>query len=166
MKRLLIILTLTIGLAKPLHAQEKFNWTDTTLSAGQTRTIQLMRAFNGSCDLKPCYDYGGNKQTYDTLVSFLKANKEISLAFLWHTWTYDDSGFNLHISKRMADGLIKELIRQGIEEKRISAIGLGESKPLVSENELQRIHDSKKRNEADRRNWRIEVVVTSAPNKS
>src|SRR4051794_36379195 len=115
MNRLLTILTLTIGLAKSLHAQEKFNWTDTTLSAGQTRTIQLVRAFSGSCDSKPCYEYADNKLTYDTLVSFLKANKEISLAFLWHTWTYDDSDYNLHISKKMTEGLIKELIRQGID---------------------------------------------------
>ncbi len=164
MTKLLAVLTLNLASNCLLLAQAKFSWADTIPRVGQMRSIQLARAFDGSCTVRPCYEYYHNKETYDTLVSFLKKNDKVCVAFFWHTWTYDDYEYNLHISKRMADGLIEELVRQGISEDRIGAIGLGESRPLFSEAELKTMKDDE-RNRRDRENWRVDVLITSAPHR-
>lgn len=165
MKKLLSILTLTFGIMSLSYSQNTFNWTDNSFQVGQTRNIRLLMAFDGPCTAKPCYDYSDNKQTYDTLVTFLLNNKDVSLAFIWHTGTAGSSRYNFYYSKRVAEGLIKELIRLGISEKRMTAIGLGESRPIVSEEELKTIEDKDERLEADRQNNRIEIIITSAPNE-
>jgi hypothetical protein len=161
----LVIITLSLGLLSSLNGQDKFNWTDTLFTAGQTRTIKLKRAFDGPCTVKPCYDFGTNKATYDTLVNFLKRNKEVSINLVWHTWTEGSSDYNLAISKRMSEGLILELARQGIEKGNIFSIGFGEARPIFSESDLEKITDYKKRSETDRENERVEVIIVSAPNK-
>lgn len=161
----LVTITLAFGLLTSLYGQENFNWTDTVFIVGQTRTVKLKRAFNGPCTAKPCYDFSTNKQTYDTLVDFLIRNKEVFVNLVWHTWTEDSPDYNLAVSKKMSEGLIVELIRQGIDKKRISAIGFGEARPIFPENELERIADYKLRSEKDRMNERVEVIIVSAPNK-
>lgn len=60
---------------------------------------------------------------------------------------------------------MKELARLGINEKRITAIGLGESRPLIYENDLQLIEDKIKRLKADMKNERIEIIITSTAEK-
>lgn len=164
MKELLIILTLTVGLGFLSTAQGSFSWTDSTFQVGQTRNIRLSIAHDGPCTAGPCYDYGDNKQIYDTLVSFFTRNQNISVTFIWNTSTSGSSQYNFYTSKRFAEVLIKELIRLGISEKRIAATGLGESRPLINEIELKKIEDRNKRFEADRRNNRIQIIITSAPN--
>ena len=139
--------------------KQSFNWSDTTLRIGSIRAVHLSRAFDGPCTQKPCYDYRNNKPVYDTIVSFLKRNQKVSVAFFWHTRTIETPDYNLAVSKRMATGIIAELVRQGIDANRISAIGLGESMPLITEEELNAIKDGKQKSQADRCNERIEIMI-------
>ncbi|HEY9044294.1 MAG TPA: hypothetical protein VIN08_00275 [Ohtaekwangia sp.] len=158
--KLLTALTLNLITYTTSFAQGNFNWTDTLLTVGQTRTIHLSRAFDGPCTTKPCYTYYQNQNTYDTLLSFLNSNENVSVVFLWHTWTEDCYAYNFHVSQKMAQGLINELIKHGIGEKRIAAVGLGEARPLISVAELNKI-DPTKRFSVDRKNSRIEMIIVS-----
>jgi OOP family OmpA-OmpF porin len=99
------------------------------------------------------------KSVYDTIVSFLNRNQKISVAFLWHTRTIETPDYNLTISKRMATGIVAELVRQGIDANRLSAIGLGESMPIITEEELDAIKDNEQRSRADRNNERVEIII-------
>jgi outer membrane protein OmpA-like peptidoglycan-associated protein len=89
----------------------------------------------------------------------------VGVNLVWHTWTEESSDYNLAVSKRMSEGLIVELIQQGIDKNRIAAIGFGEARPIFTEDELDKITDFKKRSEMDRMNERVEVIIVSAPNK-
>lgn len=163
MKRLIIFLTIIAGFYNINLAQETFNWTDSIFKVGQTRNIHLSTACDGPCTVYPCYDLGDNKQTYDTLISFLKSNEGISIVFIWHTTTIGSSQYNFQTSKIFAEGLIEELIRLGVNKQQIAAIGFGESRPLVKEEELKEIEDRNLRFLMDWINKRIEVIITSTP---
>jgi hypothetical protein len=156
----LYLVVVGISIVEPTFAQKhSFNWSDTTFRIGSIRIVHLSRAFDGPCTVKPCYDYRNNKSVYDTIVSFLNRNQKISVAFLWHTRTIETPDYNLAISKRMAAGIIAELVRQGIDTNRLSAIGLGESMPIINEEELNAIKDHKERSHADRSNERVEIII-------
>ena len=166
MKILRLFLILFLGLGSLVNAQTSFDWIDSTFEVGQKRNIQLLQAYDGPCTVYPCYDYLDNKLTYDTLTSFLKNNPGISVSFIWHTSTAGSDEYNFHLSKKMANGLVEELIRLGIKKERVNAIGLGESCPIIKEVELQMMEESEVRFQADRKNKRIELIITTVPNKS
>ncbi|MCR6640597.1 MAG: hypothetical protein NVV82_16750 [Sporocytophaga sp.] len=163
MKRILFILTLIIGLYSTVTAQETFNWNDSIFNVGQTRNVQISTAPQGPCGLYPCYEYRDNKLTFDTLIIFLNKNKGIAFAFIWHTGTFGSSDYNWHHSKKMANGLLNELIRLGINESRIATIGLGESRPIISEEEIKSIKDDDKKFQLGSINKRIEIIITVVP---
>lgn len=163
MKRILFILTLIIELYSTVTAQETFNWNDSIFIVGQTRNVKISTAPQGPCGLYPCYEYRDNKLTFDTLITFLNKNKGIAFAFIWHTGTFGSSDYNWHHSKKMANGLLNELIRLGIHERRITAIGLGESRSIISEEEIKSIEDQNKKGQLDSVNRRVEIIITTVP---
>jgi outer membrane protein OmpA-like peptidoglycan-associated protein len=111
----------------------------------------------------PWYEYGDNKLTLDTLLTFLNKNKGISVALILHTGTLGSSQYNFYYSMKVADVLLKELIRLGISEKKITTIGLGESRPIISEEEIKSIEDHDKKIQLDSVNRRVEIIITSVP---
>jgi outer membrane protein OmpA-like peptidoglycan-associated protein len=162
MKQILFILTLFIGVYNKVLAQQSFNWSDSIVKIGETRNIRITMDYK-SCNLIPWYKYDDNKLTLDTLVTFLHNNTDISAALIWHTGTLGSSQYNFYYSKKLADALLKELIRIGISERRITAIGLGESRPIISEEEIKSIDDHDRKIQLDSINRRIEIIITSVP---
>ncbi|MCR6640598.1 MAG: OmpA family protein [Sporocytophaga sp.] len=164
MKRLLSILILTFSFYHLAVAQEKFDWNDSIFKVGQTRNIPLALLYNGSSTLICSEDvYGINKLTFDSLVTFLNKNTEISAALIWHTGTIGSAKYNFLFSNKVAESLLKELIRLGISAKRITATGLGESRPIISEEEIKNNEDDDKKFQLDRINRRVEIIITAAP---
>jgi len=49
-----------------------------------------------------------------------------------HTDSYGDDAYNNYLSKQRAEVVKKYLVKAGIEEQRITAIGYGKSKPIAS----------------------------------
>ncbi|KAA3640115.1 MAG: hypothetical protein DWQ02_02525 [Bacteroidetes bacterium] len=70
MKNLSILAILFFIIPRESLTQNTFSWNDSKFYVGQSRNIKLERAFDGPCTVRPCYDYGNNKQTYDTLITF------------------------------------------------------------------------------------------------
>jgi hypothetical protein len=165
MRKHIIIFILFFGLNQSLISQETFDWKDTIFTVGQSKNIVLRLAFDGPCTVYPCYNYAENKTTYDTLINFLKKNKNLTVVSIWTTSTIGSSEFNFDRSKKGASGLIEELKKQGINSDRIASVGIGEAKPLITENEINKITDNEIRHKTDLKNERIEIIITSAPNK-
>lgn len=77
-------------------------------------------------DLRP-----ESKTELDRLVKLMKDNPTIVIEIGAHTDTNGSEEYNIKLSWRRAESVVKYLIDNGIESERIIAFGYGESQPLV-----------------------------------
>jgi outer membrane protein OmpA-like peptidoglycan-associated protein len=73
----------------------------------------------------------------DAVASTLKAHPEFELVYIeGHADNRGDDGYNLGLSQRRVEKVVQELVKKGVEAKRLKAKGYGEYCPLVqAENE-------------------------------
>lgn len=62
----------------------------------------------------------------------LQADDAVSIVVEGHTSTEGTDEYNLDLSDRRAQAVVDDLVRRGIAASRISALGKGESEPLIS----------------------------------
>jgi outer membrane protein OmpA-like peptidoglycan-associated protein len=63
----------------------------------------------------------------------LKQAGDLTLVIEGHTDVAGSEEYNQKLGRRRAETVIKELVAQGVEPNRVSAISLGESKPLIDQ---------------------------------
>jgi outer membrane protein OmpA-like peptidoglycan-associated protein len=63
----------------------------------------------------------------------LKQAADLTLVIEGHTDVAGSEGYNEKLGRRRAETVIKELVGQGVDPSRVSAISLGESKPLIDQ---------------------------------
>lgn len=80
----------------------------------------------GSADLREMA-----KKDLDKLVEVLVTNEDLRIQLRSHTDFRSGDDFNLALSQKRADACVTYLIEQGIDPTRLEAIGMGESEPLV-----------------------------------
>ena len=80
----------------------------------------------GSADLREMA-----KKDLDKLVEVLVTNEDLRIQLRSHTDFRSGDDFNLALSQKRADACVTYLIEQGIDASRLEAIGMGESEPLV-----------------------------------
>lgn len=68
----------------------------------------------------------------DQLVKFMQDNNRYTIEIQGHTDSRGEEIYNKKLSQKRADALKKILVQNGISDKRIKTIGLGESKPIAS----------------------------------
>ncbi len=66
-----------------------------------------------------------------TLLVFLNDNPDVIIEISSHTDDQASDSYNLKLSQRRADGVVKYLISKGISAERIKPVGYGESKPMA-----------------------------------
>ncbi|MCF8297361.1 MAG: OmpA family protein [Saprospiraceae bacterium] len=88
-------------------------------------------------------------QDIETIAKFLKAYPNIKIEVAGHTDSDGSDELNQKLSQKRAESVKKELVKQGVDETRISAVGYGESKPL----------DSNETEEGKARNRRTELKI-------
>ena len=67
----------------------------------------------------------------DTVVVFMKENPDVlKLEVSAHTDNVGSDAYNLNLSKRRANTVVNYLVSHGVERKRLSPVGYGESRPL------------------------------------
>lgn len=82
------------------------------------------------------YDYDAatlrpkSKEILDKLVEFLELNNNLAIEILSHTDSRGNDGYNLRLSDRRAASVVKYLVAHGIDKKRLSSQGMGETEPL------------------------------------
>jgi outer membrane protein OmpA-like peptidoglycan-associated protein len=80
----------------------------------------------------------------DQLVVLLQHNAALTLKISGHTDDTGESRFNQKLSQDRAEAVVEYLISKGVSKSRLSAIGYGSSKPLVS-NDTQQGRDTNRR---------------------
>ena len=105
-----------------------FIYQDSVFYSGQVMVLRNLFSYeldgNGNKD-------GVNVATTDTLVNFLLNHPLIILEIGVHTDTRGADAANKDMSVAKAKTLTSYLTSKGIESKRITAVGYGESKPIV-----------------------------------
>ena len=109
-----------------------------------TDTVYQKLIQNGKFVLKDIYFTNNSKyiidvsyQKIDTLVTCLKQNETIKVLIIAHTDSDGTEQYNMRVSDKRANVIMKALIDKGISPDRLKAEGCGESQPLVSENTPQ-----------------------------
>ena len=148
----------TIFLTNLLLGQT-FNYQDSTFTIGQTKTLSSF-SIGLDCDYVEC-----NSDILDSLVDFLKTNKNLSVEIKNHTDTRDYEQENLELSQRRANQIVNYLIDQGIDESRLTSIGMGEKEPIISDEEIRKMINDIDKELAHRQNRRVQVKIVEIKKK-
>ncbi len=89
------------------------------------------------------------KKTVDKIANVLKAYPNVYIEIAGHTDNTGNADANLKLSQRRVDSVKAELMSLGIEEKRLTAVGYGQTRPKVA-------NDTK---EHRRQNRRVEFHI-------
>jgi len=73
-----------------------------------------------------------SKPTLDALIKLLNENPEISLSVIGHTDSDGSESSNQDLSNRRSKSIVRLLISEGIDSKRLKALGKGENAPIAS----------------------------------
>ncbi len=106
---------------------EKVDAKGCTLAGGTLAIVTNINFDFDSAALRP-----DSKQKLASVVKLLKENPKIRVRIVGHTDSTGSEEYNLGLSIRRANAVRKYLVSQGISITRLSAIGKGESQPLVS----------------------------------
>jgi OOP family OmpA-OmpF porin len=68
----------------------------------------------------------------ESVVTVLKDNPTVRIQVQGHTDSVGNAEYNRVLSERRAKAVMEYLIQEGIDRKRLSAIGLGEARPIAS----------------------------------
>src|SRR6185436_18333971 len=68
----------------------------------------------------------------DMIVNLLRTNSRLRVQINGHTDSFGDNATNKALSLKRAQSVVDYLIKQGIDASRLKAVGYGEEKPVVS----------------------------------
>lgn len=139
-------------------AQQTFLWSDTTFQIGSSRIINLRYDLDGPCSVAPCYDFMENRLIYDTLVTFLKDHPKLKIEISSHLDLGKKMTSNDDWSQLKADSTKAILVSKGINPEQIVAVGYGNKRQIVSEEEIEKI-EIKSQWIARYQNTRIEIII-------
>lgn len=91
----------------------------------------------------------------DTLVMLLKENPTLKVEIRSHTDSVGSDEYNLMLSQKRAESVVKYLISKGIEPSRLIAKGYGESQPIAPNS----LPDGRDNPEGRAKNRRTEFVI-------
>jgi outer membrane protein OmpA-like peptidoglycan-associated protein len=102
----------------------------------------------GRSDLKP-----GETASLDKLVAFLGEYPDRNVAVEGHTDDVGSAEMNQTLSQQRADSVRSYLMQQGIQSRRLTALGLGETQP-IADNQSQ---------SGRQQNRRVEIIIENPP---
>ncbi|MCH9741258.1 MAG: OmpA family protein [Epsilonproteobacteria bacterium] len=70
--------------------------------------------------------------TIGKIATILKENSSVKVEIGGHTDSSGNDTYNLNLSQSRVDSVKAELVNQGVEKERLTSIGYGETRPLVS----------------------------------
>jgi outer membrane protein OmpA-like peptidoglycan-associated protein len=68
--------------------------------------------------------------TLDKIVKAMKGNKDMTLEVVSNTDARGSEEYNLKLSQKRAQSVVNYLVSKGISKNRLTAIGMGETKPV------------------------------------
>ena len=101
-------------------------------------------------------------EVLDKIYDLMQLNDNISIEINSHTDTRGSDVANLKLSQARAQSCVTYLISKGIAKERIKATGYGETKPLISDEEIAKlVPKSAEFEAAHQKNRRTAFKVTS-----
>jgi len=90
------------------------------------QVLQGVRFRTGSADLEP-----SSYARLDSLVTTLHAYPQLEIEVQGHTSDVGDDGRNMQLSQKRAEAVVAYLVSHGIESRRLTPVGYGETQPMV-----------------------------------
>ncbi len=95
-----------------------------------------------------------NEENLNNLANWLKKNKKAKIEVIGYTDDIGTEEYNLKLSRRRAEYVKKQLVERGIDQKRISVLGMGKKNPV----------ESNQTPEGRQYNRRVEFRITNIKN--
>jgi outer membrane protein OmpA-like peptidoglycan-associated protein len=86
-----------------------------------------------------------SKEILDKLVEFLELNDNIVIEIRSHTDERGSAQYNQRLSEERAKSVVDYLVSNGIDPKRLKAVGVGENEPLVKNAKTEEEHQKNRR---------------------
>jgi OmpA-OmpF porin, OOP family len=80
-----------------------------------------------------------SKEILDKIVDLLKLNENISIELSSHTDARGNDDYNMRLSRARAQSCVDYIISKGIPKARIIANGYGETRPIITEDEINKM---------------------------
>jgi OOP family OmpA-OmpF porin len=100
-----------------------------------------------------------SKKILDKIYDLIHANDNLSIEVNAHTDTRGSDTYNMKLSAGRAQSCVDYLISKGIQAERIVAKGYGETKPLISDEEIAKLGNNDEKEAAHQKNRRTAFKV-------
>jgi len=102
-----------------------------------------------------------SKKELDGLIKVLDENPTITIRIEAHTDTRATNEYNIDLSNRRAKSVVDYLIKNGVDKDRLSSEGFGETKPVVTDDEISKMGTADEKEAGHQKNRRTEFNVLS-----
>jgi len=102
---------------------------------------------------------GEHIDSLDLIFDFLKRNSELDVKITCHTDQRGSEMMNTNISDQRAKWVMQYLITKGLDEKRLSYKGLGESEPRVTQKTIDNALSDEEKEYLYSLNRRTEIII-------
>ncbi len=102
-----------------------------------------------------------SKKELDGLIKVLDENPTITIRLEAHTDTRATNEYNVDLSKRRAKSVADYLVKNGVDADRLTSEGFGETKPVVSDEEIAKMASNEDKEAGHQKNRRTEFNVLS-----
>lgn len=93
------------------------------------------------------------------LYDFLTENKEVKIEIGGHTDTRGDDQDNMELSQNRAKAVYDYLVNKGVDASRLSHKGYGETKPINTDQEIEKLASNSQKEAAHQENRRTEYKI-------
>lgn len=150
-----------------LFHSENFNIPEETAFREINKDIYLQPLEPGSKVILKNIFYDYNKATLrpesmselDRVVELLKNNPTLKVELSAHTDSRGSDAYNQKLSEQRAQSCVDYLISKGIDPSRVVAKGYGETQPVITDAEINKLKTEEEKEEAHQQNRRTEIKV-------
>ncbi len=152
MKSLFIIFVLFLTLFA--KSQVTFEYSDKDFVVGTIHIIPPL-------DYSTCFRLGNNIEDtiLDSIVVFMNLHPNLVIEIGSHTDSRGTSEYNLKLSEKRAESIVKKLISLGVDSSRLTFKGYGEEQPIISEEVISKAESSDEKEQIYAVNRRNELKI-------
>ena len=136
--------------------RKTFSFSDSSFEVGSIHRIKI----NYSYCHPPLY-VDENQPIYDSIADFLKRNPNVKIEVSSHTDQRGTDKYNLLLSERRAENIMKQVLKLDIDSNQIISKGYGEEKPIIKLDEINKMTTSDEKEAAYAINRRNELKIIS-----
>lgn len=146
---------------KEMSVRKTFSFHDSTFEIGAIHEVKMEYSY----DHPPLY-VDKNQLIYDSISDFLKRNPNIKIEVSSYTDQRGTDKYNLLLSQRRAENIVKEVLKLSVDSAQIKSMGYGEYKPIIKLEEINKMSTLDEKESAYAINRRTELVIISTEEKN